>query len=219
MPGRIKQCALNVYVFLPVSYHMFVNSPDEMQHADQKYIDAIINNDPLLLNELYTRFSGKVKGLVLDLGGTDADAKDVLQEALLTIFNRAKAGDFILTCPFEAFLYLVCKRIWIKEVRKRRLRTVTIDAAEASLSSDGLNELADECMIERERQQLILKTLNELGERCKSLLMLSWSGKSMEEVAGELNITYGYARKKKSSCMGRLVELIKQSSKYTSLRW
>ncbi len=58
-----------------------------------------------------------------------------------------------------------------------------------------------------------------LGESCRQLLHLSWSGKSMEEVAGLLNITYGYARKKKSRCMAKLVTLVKQSPEFDSLKW
>jgi hypothetical protein len=41
----------------------------------------------------------------------------------------------------------------------------------------------------------------------------------MEEVAKIMNITYGYARKRKSECMAKLIMMVKQSSQYKSLKW
>ena len=51
------------------------------------------------------------------------------------------------------------------------------------------------------------------------LLQLSWSGKSMEEVAGLLHMTYGYARKRKTECMAKLIKLVKGASQFNSLKW
>ena len=53
-----------------------------MLHQDQKYIDALINNDPHLLEELYEKFPGKIKWMVLHNNGSEADAADIFQEAL-----------------------------------------------------------------------------------------------------------------------------------------
>ena len=36
-----------------------------MQHPDQKYVEALLNNDPLVLEELYEKFSGKIKWMIL----------------------------------------------------------------------------------------------------------------------------------------------------------
>ncbi|PZQ77262.1 MAG: sigma-70 family RNA polymerase sigma factor, partial [Flavobacterium johnsoniae] len=41
---------------------------------------------------------------------------------------------------------------------------------------------------------------------------------TMEEVARQLNVTYGYVRKKKSLCTGQLTEMIQQSNRYKSLK-
>jgi DNA-binding CsgD family transcriptional regulator len=66
---------------------------------------------------------------------------------------------------------------------------------------------------------LLSEKLAEMGEACQQVLRLSWSGKSMEEVAEILQVSYGYARKKKSECMAKLVMLVKQSSKFNFLKW
>ena len=78
---------------------------------------------------------------------------------------------------------------------------------------------ADEFSTLEKRRQLLVEKLNELGQSCRELLELNWSGKGMEEVAKLLNLTYGYARKKKCECMEKLVNLVKNSPDFNSLKW
>jgi hypothetical protein len=56
-----------------------------MSHPDQKYVEALLNNDMVLLKEVYQKFSGKIKWMVLQNNGTVDDAADIFQEALLSI--------------------------------------------------------------------------------------------------------------------------------------
>lgn len=191
-----------------------------MQHSDHKYIIALLNNDRQLIEEIYSKYSPKIKEMVLKNNGYAMDAKDIFQDALISIHNKAKEQAFVLTCPFDALIYLYCKNKWLKELDKRGIRRVTF------LDSDGYNnlgedsfKLAEACLLKVERRALLMEKLAELGESCQQLLHLSWDGHSMEEVADMLHVTYGYARKKKSECMAKLIALIKQSPRFDSLQW
>lgn len=191
-----------------------------MAHPDQKYIEALLNNDEVLIGELYTKFSAKIKWMVLQNNGNETDAADVFQDALLSIYHKAKSQDFVLTCPLDAFLYLVCKNKWLNELSKRKTHKVTMG------DTDGYNnigedefKLAEDCRLQEARKELLNRKLAELGESCQKLLQLSWSDKSMEEVAAILNVSYGYARKKKSECMAKLIALVKGANEFNSLKW
>lgn len=191
-----------------------------MAHPDQKYIDALLHNDQKVLKELYATYSGKIKWMVLKNNGTEDDAGDIIQESLLVIYRRALKGDFILTCPFDAYFYMVCKKRWLNVLSKRKSNpTVTIDDEQRYIPGEDSFRLAEETLEDEERLTLLKAKIKELGEACRELLRLSWSGKSMEEVASLLSYTYGYARKKKSECVGRLVELVKKSPEYSKLKW
>jgi RNA polymerase sigma factor (sigma-70 family) len=193
-----------------------------MIHPDQKYINALLHNDTALLEEIYARFSGKIKYMVLQNNGTETDAADIFQEALLSIYKRAKAGNFTLTCPFEAFLYRICKNKWLNKLKNVWTRNVTMIDSEG-YNSDNVNEdsfhAAAVHQLLQDRSDLLIEKFNELGESCKKLLCLSWSGRSMEEVAETLNFTYGYARKKKCECMEKLSALVRNSPQFNSLKW
>lgn len=190
-----------------------------MEHPDQKYINALLNNDLVLLEELYSKYSGKIKWMVLQNNGTEADAADIFQDALLSIYHKARAKNFVLTCPLDAFLYLICKNKWLNELSKRKSRPVTIIEDGGYNLGEDTFKIAEDCSLQDNRMNLLTEKLEELGDACKNLLELSWSGKSMEEVAEKLNFTYGYARKKKSECMAKLIKLVKQSPKFEALNW
>ncbi|MBN8859637.1 MAG: sigma-70 family RNA polymerase sigma factor [Sphingobacteriales bacterium] len=191
-----------------------------MQHPDQKYVEALLNNDPLVLEELYEKFSARIKWMILQNSGTETDAADIFQDALMSIYNKAKTGDFELTCPMEAFLYLICKNKWLNVLNKRKTQKVTnTDTEGFNYIGEDSFRLAEDCVMHQERSALLAEKLSEMGESCKNLLKLSWSGLSMDEVAKKLKVSYAYARKKKSECMAKLITLVKQSPKFNSLKW
>ena len=191
-----------------------------MVHPDQKYIDALVRNNTPLLEDLYRKFSGKIKRMVLQNGGTETEAADIFQDALLSIYNKARSQQFTLTCPLDSFLYLICKNRWMNELAKKKIRGVTFrDPDGYTPVNEDSFRLAEECSLLQARNGLLKEKLSELGESCRRILNLSWSGKAMDEVAAILNVTYGYARKKKSECMARLIELVRQSPHFNSLKW
>jgi RNA polymerase sigma factor (sigma-70 family) len=136
---------------------------------------------------------------------------------MILLFNQAKAKKLQLTCPFDAYFFLLCKRKWLNEIKKSSNKGVTIDD---DLPSN--NELTDEMVTETEmfdeKQQLFDMMFQKLGDKCQELLKLSFAIKSMEEVAEKLNVTYGYVRKKKSLCVGQLTQWIQESNHFKSLK-
>lgn len=191
-----------------------------MQHPDQKYINALLDNDASMLDELYQKFSGKIKWMILQNNGSETDAADIFQDALISIYKKARSGDFVLTCPLEAFLYLVCKNKWLNVLSKRKTQKVTITDTEGfNHIGDDQFKQAEDCVLQDERRMLLADKISELGDSCRKILNLSWSGLAMDEVARHLNVSYAYARKKKSECMARLVSLVKQSPRFNTLKW
>lgn len=190
-----------------------------MTHPDTKYIQALLENDTVLLKEIYQKFARKIVRLVVKNNGTVKDAQDLLQEALVVIYEQAQNPNFRLTCPFGAYLYYVCRNMWLNELRKRKRQGVTIlDTEQSTNIPDDAASLAKETDTRQARTTLFKKMFTHLSEGCQKLLRLSWAGHSMKEVAQMLNITYGYARKRKALCIGKLTQLVKQSEAYHLLK-
>lgn len=186
-------------------------------HADQKYIDALLNHNEQLINEIYSRYAGNMKAYLLSRGCSEDDAGDVFQEALIDIYKLAHDKQFVLTCPFEAFLLLLCKRKFLNRTKKTSLRVVTNEDDDVSASIEGdANASAELHAAQWEKEQLMMTVLETLGN-CKEVILKSLLKKPQEEIAEELGMSYAYYRKRKSNCMGQLTELVQQHPKYKEL--
>ena len=116
-------------------------------------------------------------------------------------------------CPFDAYFFLLCKRKWLNVLKKTSNKEVTINE-EVLSKGDEAQELAFETSVFGEKQALFAEMFEKLGNACQDLLKATFKIKSMEEVAASLNVTYAYARKKKSLCIGKLTELVRESPKF-----
>lgn len=192
-----------------ICYPGFLISLNNMVHADQHYIEALLHNDAKVVAEIYRRFASKVKHYVLQNNGSADDAADIFQESLVDIYNQAKYKDLQLTCPFEPFLLMVCKRKWLNELKKKGRQGVTKDIDEQfDLGEDSFRD-AEKTWADNEKARLFKAMLEQMGDRCKEIITLSMTDKPQEEIAAKLGVTYGYLRKKKSECMASLISAIK----------
>ncbi|WP_445709816.1 RNA polymerase sigma factor [Flavobacterium sp.] len=189
----------------------------EEVHQDQIYIEGLLNNDSRIIHAIYDKFSFKVIHYIKMNSGNEEEAKDVIQEVLIMIYNQAKQNGLKLTCPFDAYFFLLCKRRWLNELKKSSKKEVTLPAENVS-KDETLEEMLFQTDQFNERQVLFEMMFQKLGEKCQEILKLSFVTKTMEEVAKKLNVSYAYARKKKSLCTGKLTELIQESVIYQSLK-
>ena len=187
-------------------------------HPDQAYIEGIMARDPGVIKDIYTQNFESVAQYIVRNSGARTDAEDIFQDAMVAIFQRAKRGDLILQCKFSTYLHAVCRNLWLNELKKQQRRGVTIEGYTLYKEGDDSRQLADETILIEARDQFFWEKFKDLGESCQSILRLSWSGTGMKEVATKLDISYSYARKKKSECMERLSTLIQQAKEYSLLK-
>ncbi len=185
-------------------------------HPDQMYVDGLVQNNSTVIQSIYKKFVPKVKNYIRTNSGDDDEAQDVIQEVLITIYNQAKTKGLQLTCPFDAYFFLLCKRRWLNELKKTSNKEVTLKDENVSIDA-SVQEMASQTEVFDEKQSLFDEMFQKLGDKCREVLQLSFVLKTMEEVAEKLNVTYGYVRKKKSLCTGQLTEMIQQSPRFRSI--
>ncbi|WP_452230885.1 MULTISPECIES: RNA polymerase sigma factor [unclassified Lacinutrix] len=187
-------------------------------HEDQKYIEGLLKNNSFIIQAIYDRFVPKVINYIKQNSGDADQAQDVIQETLITIYNQASQKKLQLTCPFDAYFFLLCKRKWLNELKKKTNKEVTINEEVLSKDDDS-QELAFETSLFGEKQELFNTMFQKLGNACKDLIKATFKIKSMEEVAKSLGVTYAYARKKKSLCIGKLTKLVQESPQFNQLNY
>lgn len=177
-------------------------------HPDQRYIQGLLQNDGPTVDEIYRKYAGAIRSFICRNGGSEADAADVFQETLIDLYNQARFKDLQLTCPFEAFLLLVCKRKWYNIQKKKGRHQVTNSTEEVSLIGEDVFAQAEQIAAEESRARLFLGQFARLADKCREILRLILTGESQEKIAEQLGVTYGYLRKKKSECMATLLSYI-----------
>jgi DNA-directed RNA polymerase specialized sigma subunit, sigma24 homolog len=106
---------------------------DKNIHPDQLYIDGLLQNNSSIIQSIYKKFAPKVKNFIRTNSGDDDQAQDVIQEVLITIYNQAKTNGLQLSCPFDAYFFLLCKRRWLNELKKLSNKEVTLQDDNVSI--------------------------------------------------------------------------------------
>lgn len=187
-------------------------------HKDQKYIDGLVNNNSFIIQTIYDKFVPKVINYVKQNSGDEEYAQDVVQDTIITIYNQAIQKNLQLTCPFDAYFFLLCKRKWLNTLKKINNKEVTINEEVLSKDDDAAQFVFETSIFEN-KQNLFNQMFDQLGKACKDLLNATFKIKSMEEVAASLNVSYAYARKKKSLCIGQLTKMVQESPTFNQLNY
>lgn len=180
-------------------------------------LDGIREHNTVVLEHIYQTYYDQIRYLVISNSGTQNDAEDIYQEALIVIYRKLKAGELeIENCSFNTYLYSVCKLLWLKQLEKKRIRPDEL--AEQENLSDFEQEDLLKVYEKSEKYKLFQKHFSRLQSDCKRVLELTLEKYSLREIANKMG--YGsekYAKKKKYLCKERLIESIKKDPKYTEL--
>jgi RNA polymerase sigma factor (sigma-70 family) len=166
------------------------------------------NSDRALL-ALYQHFP-MIRKMITANGGNTEDAEDVFQEGLIILCRKLKDPGFELTSKLSTYLFGICRFVWKDELKKKKPLT-PIDPV-TGVGSPDESEVAS--LVEQEdNARLAEKILNELGERCRELLLLFYNGGlKLKEIAAKMGYSSeNTAKNQKYKCLegarNRLKEL------------
>jgi len=190
---------------------------DKTPHSDQKYIDALLNNDRLLIDEIYLKWHKDVLNFIRKNNGNEQDADDLFQDSLMSIIRRVRKGDFVLNVPFGGYFNAVYSNQWKSKLREKKRNEVIKEELKQYIHESP--PLALETILQEERYQLYKKYFEQLSESCHQLLSLTFKKTSRKEIMERL----GYASENTVNqrihrCRGKLHELIKQDKDHDRLK-
>jgi RNA polymerase sigma factor (sigma-70 family) len=188
------------------------------KHPNEWYTEGLLAQKSDVINGIFSEFLPAVSDYVRQNSGTHEDAKDVFMYAVETIYIKLKNNDLTLTAGFFTYLFEVCKRKWLKQIRGDKfVSKVTSD--DPTVLNKMSNEQDTYFSENNERQRLFAEKFNHLGKDCKMVLTYSWhTDMDMNEIANAMGWTYGYARKRKHECKENLIAAVKADHRYAELR-
>lgn len=174
---------------------------------EQKLINRIKSNDRTVLSELFVRYEKLVSGYVSSRGGDTADAEDMLQEAIIVLWQKVCSGKFELTSKLSTFILAIVKNKWSAEMRKRSRFSNQLPVE----ASDG-NPSSLEGIIKEEKITAVKKALNALKSPCKELLTLFYfEERNFHDIARILGFANAeVAKSKKYQCKKSLEMILKK---------
>ena len=173
---------------------------------EQALLKGLAENDSKAVETLYKSHFGMIQHFVTNNNGSFDDARDIFQEAMITLYEKVQLDNFALTCQIKTYLFSICKNLWLKRLQQMGKYSAPLSAQEETVSvEDDLDQFE-----KKDAAFAIMdRALNSLGEPCKSLLEGYYlNKKGMQELASQFGYTNAdNAKNQKYKCLMRLKKL------------
>ena len=175
-------------------------------HKERELLKGLAKSDKRAVETIYKDNFNMVQSLIINNNGSGDDARDVFQEAMIVLFEKARSGSFELNCQIRTYVYSVCRRIWLKRLQQ-------LNRYSNEMESIGEVVPVDEDLEDHEKRgeefQVMEKAIANLGEPCKSLIEAYYiQKKNMQVIADEFGYTNAdNAKNQKYKCLMRLKKL------------
>ena len=186
-----------------------------IKYNNEELVKGVRDKDNDVLLYIIKRSSKPVKEFVLRNSGSEQDADDILQEAIIVLFRKMSDEKFKLTSTISTFIYSIARLTWLKELERRKIRHYE--------SYENNDVIDDEDSIsftieKNEKLRLYREKFEELKEDCKKILRLFYLGSPMSQITSFMGYSSDdYTKKRKYKCKNALIEKIKTSNEYKEL--
>ncbi|NLW91721.1 MAG: sigma-70 family RNA polymerase sigma factor [Syntrophomonadaceae bacterium] len=167
--------------------------------SEEQLLQKSLSGDTRAFEELVAQYQGKVYALAFRYMGSEEDASDMAQEALLKAYKSLRL--FKGNSSFGTWLYRITTNVCLDELRKRKRRISPLSLDEPLAMQDGEEvdkEIADQSpgadilYEQKEFSDYIQTLLDELRPEHKTAIVLrDVMELSYEEIAQTLDCSLG----------------------------
>ncbi|MEO9023343.1 MAG: sigma-70 family RNA polymerase sigma factor [Ginsengibacter sp.] len=173
---------------------------------EKELLEGLATNDTDDIETIYRDNYGAIQAFIIKNNGYPDDARDVFQEAMIILFEKAKSSSFVLSCQLQTYLYSVCRRLWLKKLQKQNRFNPSMETIQETVAVEDEIEWHEK----KDKDFMLMESaLQKIGEPCKSLLEAFYiEKKSMPEIADAFGYTNAdNAKTQKYKCLVRLKKL------------
>lgn len=169
-------------------------------------LQGLAQNDKQAIETIYKDNYTVIQSFILNNSGTYDDARDIFQEAMIVLFEKARSGTFELSSQLKTYIYSVCRRLWLKRLNQMQRYNGQLDNLEETVPVEEEMELHEK----RNTDFIVMEAaMGKIGEPCKSLLEAYYiQKKHMNEIAASFGYTNAdNAKTQKYKCLMRLKKI------------
>jgi RNA polymerase sigma factor (sigma-70 family) len=180
---------------------------------DRELLLGLARNDDKALSAIYKENFPSVLRMVLQYRGSEDDAKDLFQEAMIVLFEKVQQGEFDLYSKLKTFLYSVCRHLWLKKLQTGNMPLSLPDELEEVMP---VEDTIGEHVKKDEQFRIMEQAMSGMGEPCRTILEDYYIRKmSMQDISEKFGYTNAEnAKNQKYKCLMRLKKLFFDQYKY-----
>ena len=173
---------------------------------DRELLLGLAKGEDKSLEIIYSENFPVVLRMILQHNGTEDDAKDVFQEAIIVLYEKVQNNDFTLSSSLKTFLYSVCRHLWLKKLQRTNgMFSLSPELEEIIPATEELEEHNS-----RDTEFRIMEgAMKSIGQPCQTILEDYYlHKKSMQDIAEKFGYTNAEnAKNQKYKCLMRLKKL------------
>ncbi|MCO6488400.1 MAG: sigma-70 family RNA polymerase sigma factor [Phaeodactylibacter sp.] len=186
-----------------------------MNQESQDLLKALLAGDNEGIREIYRLYLPRAANLITQNGGSAEDARDIFQEALIILYEKAGRPGFELNSSLYTLIYGICRNLWGNRLQKKSNRTVTFPEDDKYRLDEDLERSIEEA----EENRIFWDAFDQLGDDCRKLMRLFFDKVRMEKIAEIMGFgSVNYAKKRKFQCKERLIGLVRADLRFQDLK-
>ncbi len=174
--------------------------------SDQQIIEGVLKGNSLALDAIYKLYYPSISHMILQNNGSEDEAKDIFQEAVIVLYDKISKGDFELHSKLKTYLYAIARRLWLKQLNRAGFSTADIHQYEDILTAEDDMEKHEQLNLQFEQME---HAMEKLGEPCKTILYDFYiQNQSMQDICEKFGYTNAdNAKTQKYKCLQRLKKI------------
>lgn len=181
------------------------NTVKALKNETLDLVEGFKQNDRRCLNKIYSMHYSSVEHYIFKNNGSEADAKDIFQEAILAAWLNVKEGKFSpeTSDSLGGYIFQISKFKWLDKLKSKAYKSTMRIEREETID-DGEDEI-NEKQVQEDRINYLKSLYSKLDEKCKQILNgFYYEKKSLEEIGAELSYDAGSLKTMKYRCMKKL---------------
>jgi len=154
------------------------------------YIEGLIAGDRKVIYSIYQNFLPDFTKWILKNSGSEQDAYDVFQDALESILRIVSTKEWNTDLPFGAYLFRVCRNIWISNLRKKNREDSVRLYEQERYNEKQYDEMfhSEEQEVQVKIEQMLNETFLQLSPLCQKLIPQVQEKVNAKDIAEDLNM-------------------------------
>ncbi|MBL7977185.1 MAG: sigma-70 family RNA polymerase sigma factor [Bacteroidetes Order II. Incertae sedis bacterium] len=172
------------------------SAPSASSVQDRTWVEQALIGNEVAFQRLMNKYREPIWHHIRKMIRNDEEVDDLVQEAFIKAFSSL--GSYSTQFAFSTWLYKIATNHTIDFLRKRRLKTISIDKpvqtkdGEMELEIPDVEYRPDRHIVEDQRNRLIEEAIAKLPEKYHRVIVMRHQQEmSYEEIADQLSLPLG----------------------------